>query len=103
MAKVFTSDDTGAFGNDFITINLKNDLNYPVSKIDFITNNGCIPTKEIYNPVFPLKINYDRTETVKFLPVNTCRLRAYDQNGLRKTCNNTLTFYAENGEIINVK
>lgn len=102
-AAVFTSDDTGAFGNNFITINLKNELNYPVSKVEFIINNGCILPKEYINPVFPLKINFDRTETVKFQPVNVCRLRAYDDKGLRKTCKNTLTFYAQNGEIINVK
>lgn len=100
---VFMGDDTGAFGNNFITINLKNDLGYIVSKVEFIINNGCIPPKEYVNPEFPLRINFDRTETVKFQPINVCRLRAYDSKGLCKTCKNTLTFFAENGEIKNVR
>ena len=101
--RVFTGDDTGAFGTNFIKINLKNPDNYTVSKVEFIINNGCIPPKEYPNPVFPLIINFSRNESVKFQPVNVCRLRAYDENGLRKTCKNFLTFYAQNGEIINVK
>jgi hypothetical protein len=100
---VFKDDDTGAFGNDFITINLNNPLNYVVSKVEFIVNGGgCIPPKFYENPVFPLKINFTREETSKFLGVNVCRLRAYDENGLRKTCNNSLTFYAQNGVIVDV-
>lgn len=101
---IYKGDDTGAFGNNFITINLNNPLNYAVSKVEFIINGGgCIPVKTYENPSFPLTINFTKEETEKFLGVNVCRLRAYDENGLRKTCNNTLTFYAQNGVIINVK
>lgn len=101
---IYKGDDTGAFGNNFITINLNNPLDYPVSKVEFIINGGgCIPIKTYENPVFPLRINFTKEETEKFLGVNVCRLRAYDEYGLRKTCNNTLTFYAQNGVILNVK
>ena len=100
---IYKGDDTGAFGNNFITINLNNPLNYPVSKVEFIINGGgCLPVKEYNNPTFPLRINFSREETEKFLGVNVCRLRAYDENGLRKTCNNSLTFYAQNGVIVDV-
>lgn len=101
---IYKGDDTGAFGNDFITINLNNPLNYTVSKVEFVINNGtCIPPKTYEDPTFPLVINFIKEETEKFLGVNVCRLIAYDENGLRKTCNNTLTFYAQNGVIINVR
>lgn len=101
---VFKSDDTGAFGIDFITINFKNPLGYIVTKAEFmVVNNPNLPNKEFDNPVFPLRINFDRTETAKFLNVNICRLRVYDENGLRKTCKNTLTFYAEDGAITDVR
>ena len=100
---VFKDDDPGAFGNNFITINLNNPMAYVVSKVEFIVNGGgCIPPKFYENPVFPLRINFTREETSKFLGVNVCRLRAYDENGLRKTCNNSLTFYAQNGVIVDV-
>lgn len=101
---VFKSDDTGAFGVDFITINFQNPLSYVVTKAEFIiVNNPNIAPKVYENPVFPWKINYSKTETAKFQNVNVCRLRVYDENGLRKTCKNTLTFYAEDGEITDVR
>ena len=37
---VFMGDNTGAFGNSFITINLDNPLEYEVSKAIFVC--GCI-------------------------------------------------------------
>lgn len=99
-APIYKGDDTGAFDKFFITIYLKNPLNKIVSKVDFIINGGgCIPIKTYENPVFPLRINFTKEETAKFLAVNVCRLVAYDENGLKQTCNNTLTFYAQNGGI----
>lgn len=101
---IFKGDDTGAFGNNFITIDLSNPLNYPISKVLFVINSGCgIKPKEYKNPVFPIIINFSSQESSKFQDVNTCRLIAYDQDGKQYTCPQTLTFKARNGVIIDVR
>lgn len=101
---IYKGDDTGAFGNNFITINLDNPQSYPISKILFVVNSGCgIKPKEYKNPTFPIIINFTRQETSKFQDVNTAKLIAYDQNGLQYTCPQTLTFKARNGVIIDVR
>ena len=38
---IFKGDDTGALGNHFITIKLKNPELYPISKLKFVVNGGC--------------------------------------------------------------
>ena len=91
---IFKGDDTGVFGNTFITVNLKNPLGYVVSKAIFVC--GCIQ-KPFDNPVFPLGINLDSQETAKLNYTNVCYLVVFDENGLQKTCNGTLTFSAQNG------
>lgn len=95
---IFKGDDTGAFGNNFITINLENPLEYEVTKVIFAC--GCIQ-KTFENPVFPLVINLSSAETEKLRPQNVCYLVAYDSNGRQKTCKGTLTFNAQNGVLNN--
>lgn len=95
---IYKTDDTGAFGNNFITINLENPLDYQISKAVFVCN--CI-TKTFENPVFPIVINFDSQETAKLRTSNTCFLVVYDSEGRQKTCKGTLTFYAKNGVITN--
>ena len=59
---IYKGDNTGAFGNTFLTIGLNNPLGYTISKAIFVT--GCI--QKIYeNPVFPLRINFNEEETPK--------------------------------------
>lgn len=91
---IFKSDDTAAFGNNFITINLDNPLNYSISKAVFVCN--CI-TKSFENPAFPLVINFNSQETSTLKSTNTCFLVVYDSEGRQKTCTGTLTFKAQNG------
>lgn len=93
---VFMGDNTGAFGNSFITINLDNPLGYEVSKAIFVC--GCIQ-KSFVNPVFPLVVNFTSQETSRLKVTNTCYLVAYDAQGRQKTCKGTLTFKAQNGVI----
>lgn len=95
---IFKSDDTGAFGNSFITINLDNPQGYEVSKVIFVC--GCIQ-KTFDNPVFPLAINLTSDETEKLRSSNVCYLVAYDNQGRQKTCKGTLTFAAQNGVLPN--
>ena len=91
---IFKGDDSGAFGNNFITINLDNPLGYPISKAIFVC--GCIK-KTFENPVFPLVINFNSEETETLRSVNTCYLVVYDSEGRQKTCKGTLSFKAQNG------
>ena len=95
---IYKGDNTGAFGNNFITINLDNPLGYTVSKAIFVC--GCIQ-KTFENPIFPLIINLNSEETANLRSVNTCYLVVFDSNGLQKTCKGTLTFKAQNGVIGN--
>lgn len=91
---IYKGDSTGAFGNNFITINLDNPNDYIVSRVIFVC--GCIK-KSFENPQFPLIINLTSEETVKLSGVNVCYLVAYDSEGRQKTCKGTLTFAAQNG------
>lgn len=95
---IFKGDDSGAFGNNFITINLDNPLGYPISKAIFVC--GCIQ-KPFKNPVFPLRINLTSQETAKLRSSNVCYLVVYDSEGRQKTCQGSLTFNAQNGVINN--
>ncbi len=95
---IYMGDNTGAFGNNFITINLENPLNYPISKAVFVCN--CL-TKTFENPVFPLVINFNSAETKNMSFSNTCYLVVYDSQGRQKTCKGTLTFKAKNGVLPN--
>lgn len=95
---VYKTDDTGAFGNTFITVNLENPLGYTISKAIFVC--GSIQ-KTFENPVFPLEINLDSQETAKLNYANVCYLVVFDENGLQKTCNGTFTFPAQNGVLRN--
>lgn len=95
---IFKGDDTGSFGNNFITINLDNPNNYEVSKVIFVC--GCVK-KTFLNPVFPISINLTSEETAKLRTSNVCYLVAYDSQGRQKTCKGTLTFNAKDGVISN--
>lgn len=103
---IFKGDDTGAFGNNFITIKVSNPLQYPISKIEFITNSSvCIPPKpftdenNFQQEEIELVVNYSNQETCKLRDTNTGNLVVYDMDGRQSTCQQTLTFYAKNGVI----
>lgn len=95
MATIYKGDDTGAFGNTFITVYLEN-TGYTISKAIFVC--GCIK-KEYINPSFPLTINLSTAETKKLNMSNACYLVVYDSEGRQATCEGTLTFGAKNGVI----
>lgn len=95
---IFKSDDTGAFGNSFITINLDNPNEYIVSRVIFVC--GCIK-KTFDNPTFPIVVNLTSEETSRLKTTNVCYLVAYDSEGRQKTCKGTFKFNAQNGVISN--
>lgn len=100
---IFKGDDTGANGNTFITITIKNPEQYPISKILVVTNGGCIPNKEFTDEnnfqreIIEIGVNYSSDETIKFNATNTVNVVAYDMENKQSTCPQTLTFTAKNG------
>lgn len=104
---IFKSDDTSAFGNTFITIKVKNPLQYPISKLVAVTNSGIgIPNKVFVDPnqfqqeEIEINVNYSSEETVMLNQgSNILNLVAYDAQGKQSTCPQSLTFYAKNGVI----
>lgn len=98
---IYKGDNTAAFGNNYITIYLNNPLEYPVSKAEFVVNNGCPKLQPIENPVFPLVINFTSEQTAQLQANNTGKLVVWDSQGRQLTCKGTLTFSAQNGVIYN--
>lgn len=101
---IFKGDDTGALGNKFITIKLKNPELYPISKLKFVVNSGCgIAPKEFTNEnnfqqeEIELVVNFSSEETSKLNATNTGNLVGYDMENKQFTCPQTLTFTAKNG------
>lgn len=103
---IFKGDDTGAFGNQFITITINNPELYPISKIEAVTNSGaCIPNKvftdesNFQTENITLTLNYNSDETPKLNATNVLNIVAFDMSGKQYTCSQSLTFYAKNGVI----
>lgn len=101
---IFKGDDTGALGNKFITIKLKNSELYPISKLKFVVNGGCgIAPKEFTDEnnfqqeEIELVVNFSSEETSKLNATNTGNLVGYDMENKQFTCPQTLTFTAKNG------
>ena len=90
---LFRWDDTSSFGKDFIEI----DAEFPddtwaerISRCDLKL--GPLPTMTFDNPVFPFTVNLTAEQTALLKDVNNCYLAVYDENGLKQTCEGTLTF-----------
>ena len=95
---IYKGDDTGAFGNQFITINLDNPDEYIISKAIFIC--GCFQ-RTYKNPIFPLVVNLSSEETAQLKSTNICYLVVFDEEGRQKTCKGQLVFSAQNGVLNN--
>lgn len=86
---LYRGDDTDAFGNSFITINLATTISGTITKALFQC--GVI-RKTFDNPVFPLTVELTSLETKKLQAVNSCYLAVWDADNKKRTCEGTLTF-----------
>ena len=86
---LYRGDDTDAFGQRFITINLENATGLTITKAEFKC--GYL-LKTFENPVFPIDISLTSEETSKLSQNNSCYLAIYDEQGRKHTCNGYLTF-----------
>lgn len=92
MTAIYKGDDTGAFGQNFIKVNFLQADQYTVSKCIF----QCGPVQKIFTrPQFPIYINFSSTETKRLYQESTCYLQVFDENGLKITCEGTLSFTAK--------
>lgn len=109
---IYKGDNTGAFGNNYITIKVKNPLLMEISKILFIVNGGVIIKEFTDENNFAVEdielvVNFDSGETAKLNNTNTGNLVAYDTYTTPEgvfaprqcTCQQFLTFTAKNGVI----
>ena len=86
---IYRGDDTGAFGQTFLTIKAVIPEGWVITKA--VWKAGEI-TKEFQNPIFPISLNLSREETHKLKNINICYLAVYDQDELKQTCEGSLTF-----------
>lgn len=100
---IYKGDDTGAFGNTFIRINIKNPEGKEITKAQFVVNGGCPYLEPVENPVFPMDINFTSEQTEKMCSSNTGKLIVWDSNNLRSTCKGSITWDCLNGVICNVR
>ena len=89
MSTLYRGDDTDAFGNSFITINLATTLDVTISKAVF----QCGVIKKTFdNPIFPLQIELTALETKSLKADNTCYLAVWDEDNKKRTCSGSLIF-----------
>jgi len=93
---LYRGDDTDAFGNSFITINIETEVGVIISKAVF----QCGTIKKVFeDPVFPLSIELTASET-KMLPANnTCYLAVWDENNKKRTCEGSINFKTQSGVV----
>lgn len=92
MTTIYKGDDTGAFGQNFIKIELQNNPGFVISKCIF----QCGPIQKVFiRPQFPIYINFSHVESDKLYQLSECYLQVFDEKGLRQTCKGSLTFTAQ--------
>lgn len=90
-------DNSASQDNHAIRIRLKNpEMQNRLSKVEFVV--GCI-VKPFVNPVFPIDIDFDETESQKLNYVNEGYLVTYDLKGRRLTAKGSIRFTIKNGVI----
>lgn len=86
-------DDFGAFNQEWAKIEVDIPIDWTVSKAKFKVGN--LPVMTFCNPVFPLTVNLDSSQTINLKDVNTCYLALYDEDGRKFTLDGCWTFVAE--------
>ena len=90
MNSIFRGDDTGAFEQSWLQINVDIPLTWIVSKAELKI--GDLPVMIFEYPEFPLMINLTSAQTLQLKDKNTCYLALYDENNLKQTLEGSYTF-----------
>ena len=88
--KIFRSDDTNSFGQNWLTIEADIPEDWVVSSAEFKVGN--LPVMIFEEPEFPITVNLTSAQTFLLKDVNSCYLSLYDENGLKQTCEGTFIF-----------
>lgn len=92
MTTIYKGDDTNAFGQNFIKIDLTGAEGYTISKVIF----QCGPIQKVYTrPQFPIYVNFNHNESNRLQQNSVCYLQIFDEKGRRQTCEGTLSFTAK--------
>lgn len=92
MTSIYKGDDTDAFNDNFLIINLKGSEGYIISKVIF----QCGNIQKVYTrPQFPIYVNFSHAESERLFQESTCYLQVFDEKGRRKTCEGSLSFTAK--------
>lgn len=92
MTAIYKGDDTDAFGQNFITIDLVGAEDKVISKVIF----QCGPVQKVYTrPKFPIQVNFSTNESRRLYQESVCYLQVFDEKGRRQTCEGSLNFTAK--------
>lgn len=92
MTGIYKGDDTGAFDQHFIKIDITNPHDYAITKVVF----QCGPIQKVYsNPTFPIYVDFTHNESQRLYQDSKCYLQVFDSKGRRQTCEGTLNFTAK--------
>ena len=86
---IIRGDDTNAFGQDWLKINVDIPQTWNVSKAEVKIGSLLLSFEE---PEFPIVINLTSSQTEQLKDSNTCYLALYDENNLKQTIEGTYTF-----------
>ena len=93
MAVIYKGDNTGAFGNNLLTIRANIPDGYTVSKAKLKIGN--LPVMTFDAPIFPLIVNLTPAQTRQLQQQNTVYMAVFDEEGRKATCRGTVTFVAK--------
>ena len=90
MSAIFRGDDTGAFGQTWLIVNVDIPNTWIVSKAELKIGN--LPVKIFETPDFPLAINLTSAQTALLKDTNVCYLALYDEEDRKLTLEGSYTF-----------
>lgn len=93
---LYRGDDTNAFGQKFMTIELENCQGLVITKAELQC--GTVH-KTFENPTFPLDVDLCCDETKVLLGSNCCYLCIYDEQGRKHTCKGEVTITTKKGVV----
>lgn len=90
----YKGDDYDSFDQGWVKIELDVPDNWIVSKAEFKVGN--LPKMTFKDPIFPIDVTLDSSQTIGLKDINTCYMAIYDEEGRKQTLEGSWTFVAEN-------
>ena len=91
--KYYKGDDFDAFDEEWAEVVVDIPENWVVTKAELKVGN--LPKMTFIDPIFPLPVALDSSQSANLKDVNTCYLAIYDIRGRKKTLEGSWTFIAE--------